>query len=79
MTFDGNYWSGWSNSKTKTLSSIDDAVLKIKNDPEIAHRIIDADNLIIWVSDMQWADRAIISAKTNFGVEITDVRVGFPE
>ena len=71
MTFDGKYWSGWSNSTGKEwLKSISHAVELIKKDPEQGWRIIDADNLKIYVSDMKFAERAILSAKSNFGVDI---------
>ena len=81
MTFDGEYWSGWSNSGDKqNVLSISDAVQKIKKNPELGFRIIDADNLKIWVSDISFAERAIMSAKTNFGVDIPaqNVFIGFP-
>jgi hypothetical protein len=79
MTFDGFEWSGWSNANgQKHLASIEDAVSKIKNDPELDFRIIDADNLIIYVSDLDFSERAIRSAKANFGVDISNIIVGFP-
>lgn len=81
MTFDGNMWSGWSTDCGGGIESLSDAVEKIKNDPEIAWRIIDADNMKIYVSDMRVAERSIRSAKVNFGVDIPteNVFVGFPE
>lgn len=80
MTFDGKTWGGWSNSGTLSdLKDMEDAVRKVKNDPELGFRIVDADNLVIYVSDMEYAERSIISAKTNFGVDITDIRVGYPK
>lgn len=81
MTFDGSNWSGWSNSKgQRNLLSMNDAVAKVQNDPELGFRIIDADNLKIYLSDMAFAQRAIQSAKTNFGVDIpmSSVFVGYP-
>lgn len=80
MTFDGSNWSGWSNSKHTELTSLNDAVVKCQNDPELGFRIIDADNLKIYVSDMAFAERGIKSAKTNFGVDIpmSNVFVGYP-
>jgi hypothetical protein len=79
MTFDGNMWSGWS-TDYGGIESLSDAVERIKKDPEIAWRIIDADNMKIYVSDMRVAERSIRSAKVNFGVyiPIENVFVGFP-
>ena len=45
----------------------------------IAWRVIDADNLVIYLSDIKYKDRVVKSAKTNFNVDISDVRVGFPK
>lgn len=84
MVFDGEYWSGWSNSTETTMSSINDAIDKIKDqyqrfpDETFAHRIIDVDNLIIWLSDMKHKENAIRSAKVNYNVDITDIRLGYP-
>lgn len=77
-------WSGSSNTNNDHhLSSLQDAFDKIKkwmDDPEeIAWRVIDADNLVIYLSDIKYKDRVVKSAKTNFNVDISDVRVGFPK
>jgi hypothetical protein len=79
MIFDGVIWSKWSNYKGESqIASLNDAVSKIKNNPECGYYIIDADNMKIFVSDMVFAERAIKSAKVNFGVDITDIAIGFP-
>ena len=79
MTFDGKTWGGWSNSGSiNDLKNMEDAVRKVKKHPELGFRIIDADNLVIYVSDMAYAERAVMSAKTNFKVDITDIRLGYP-
>ena len=79
-TFDGKYWSGWSNSKEEQLIDIADAIQKIKNDPEQGFIIIDADNLRIAVSDLKYMGRAIKSAKINFNVDIPiqNIILGYP-
>ncbi len=78
-----NSWGGWSNQNTDepVLTSLADAVEKIKNDPEDAFFIIDADNYKIYVSDIIHADIARRSAEKNYGIYVPDenVFVGFPE
>lgn len=80
MSFNGESWAGWSNSKTHDLESLADAVSRIQDCLELAYIIIDADNFKIWLSDLQYSERAKISAKDKFGVEIAniDIQVGFP-
>lgn len=71
MVWNGAYWSGWSNATgTEWLKSISHAVELIKKDTEQGWLIIDADNLKIYVSDIKFAERAIFSAKSNFGVDV---------
>jgi len=74
-TFDGKSWGGWGK-----LFSLQEAVFKVKGDPEIGHIIIDGYNLKIWVSDLIFSDHAIKSAKANFDVDIpqSNVFLGFP-
>jgi len=85
MVFDGTYWSGWSNSTETQILSMNDAIDKIKDQYQnyahetFAHKIIDADNKIIWLSDMKHKENATRSAMVNFGVDITDIRLGYPQ
>ena len=82
-TFDGQYWSGESNSHGDlSLRSLKEALYFVKKwmeDPsEKAWCIIDGDNKVIYLSDLVHKETRIKSAKNNFGVDISDVRVGFP-
>lgn len=66
------FWAGKSNSHgSEHLKSMQDAIDYINSFPEPDFRIIDADNGKIYTSSMEWAERAIKSAKVNFGVEIS--------
>lgn len=78
MTFDGETWSGWSSQSG--LTSIEEAVSKIRQDPELGFRIIDASSKKIWVSDEKFIERAIASAKTNYNVDIPreSIHIGYP-
>jgi hypothetical protein len=46
----------------------------------LGFRIIDAANKKIWVSDKAFIERAILSAKTNYNVDIPieNVFIGYP-
>lgn len=81
MVLDKNGWAGWSNSKKKQIYSMSDAVEKIKRDTGLGWRIIDADNLKLYVSDTEHIAMGIKSAKVNFGVDIPaeNVFIGFPK
>lgn len=47
MIFNGVMWSGWSNYKGESqIASLNDAVSKIKNNPECGYYIIDADKAV---------------------------------
>ncbi len=82
MNYDGETWWGWSNSGgDKHVTSLQDAVNKVTRDVELGYRIIDADNLVIYISDIKFANNAIKSAKVNFNVDIPleNVVVGLPK
>lgn len=85
MVLDQHGWSGWSNSKCKPTEphvyDMSDAVEKIKHNRGLGWRIIDADNLKLYVSDAEHAESGIKSAKVNFGVDIPaeNIFIGFPK
>jgi len=72
MTYDGEHWTGWSNAKGENhVKDIEIAKQLIKDNKELEWFIIDADNLVIYVSSKDYAERTIKVAKVNFNVEIS--------
>ena len=83
VTSDGENWSGRSNTCEVKISTLQEAVNWIKywiEDPtEIAWSIIDADSKVIYLSDLEYKESRIEHAKIIFDVDITDIRIDFPE
>lgn len=73
-------WSGWANlNGNKYLKDLHHAFEKVKKSRDERWIIIDADYFTAYVSDESVVDRAKKSANTNWGISLTNIKIGLPE